>query len=119
MTIRTLMNKTALPALLVAGFVGLGAAGASATSVTAWGASDANPTALNMVSDFERNLAAADAQPIDTGLPGLASGASDADPTAGNRNLAVNVIDSTASTTTGTITQLSQNNTGSAEVGIY
>lgn len=111
MTIRTLMNKTALPALLVAGLVGIAAT--APASATVWGASDANPTALNMVSDYERNLAAANAQPIDTGLPGVASGASDADPTAGNRNLAVNVIDGT------TTSQLSRNSTGSAEVGFY
>jgi hypothetical protein len=118
MTIRTLMNKTALPALLVAGLVGLGATGASAAQVTAWGASDDHPTFLNQVSETQRSQA--DMVPmVDTDLPGVASGASDADPAAGNRNLAVNVIDGTGSTTTGTMTQLSQNNTGSAEVGIY
>lgn len=118
MTIRTLMNKTALPALLVAGFVGLGAAGASAAQVTAWGASDASPTFLNMVSETQRSQTTGMVPMIDTALPGVASGASDADPAAGNRNLAVNVIDGTGNTT-GTMPQLSQNNTGSAEVGIY
>ena len=114
MTIRNLMNKTALPALLVAGFVGLGAAGASAAQVTAWGASDASPTALNMVSDYERTQASV--QPIETSLPGKASGASDADPTAGNRNLAVNVIDGNGAASQA---QLSQNPAANAEVGIY
>ncbi|MFO7484153.1 hypothetical protein [Oceanibaculum nanhaiense] len=117
MTIRTLMNKTALPALLVAGFVGLGAAGASATTVTAWGASDGNPTFLNQVTETQRTQAAT-ATRIGTGISGSAAGASDADPTAGNRNRSVNVGSNTG-TSTGTMPQLSQSNTGSAEVGIY
>ncbi|WP_430437090.1 hypothetical protein [Oceanibaculum nanhaiense] len=111
MTIRNLMNKTALPALLVAGMVGLATAPASAT---VWGASDASPTALNMVSDYERTQASV--QPIETSLPGKASGASDADPTAGNRNLAVNVIDGNGAASQA---QLSQNPAANAEVGIY
>ncbi|EKE78799.1 MULTISPECIES: hypothetical protein [Oceanibaculum] len=112
MTMRTLINKTTLPALLVAGLVGVAAT--APASATVWGASDANPTALNMVTDYERTQASV--QPIDTGLPGNASGASDADPTAGNRNLAVNVIDGDAAPSQA---QLSQNPNTNVEVGIY
>ena len=115
MTIRTLMNKTALPALLVAGFIGLGAAGASAAQVTAWGASDASPTFLNMVSETQRSQAGM-VPMVGGSLPGVASGASDADPTAGNRNLAVNVIDGDGAPSQA---QLSQNPAANAEVGFY
>jgi len=116
MTMRTLFTKTALPALLVAGFVGLGAAGASATSVTAWGASDADATFLNPVSDTQRMQAAAAATPVVNGIPGHATGASQADPTAGNPNLSVNVIERDAVPSR---MQLSQSPTYNAEVGFY
>lgn len=112
MTMRSLINKTILPALLVAGLVGVAAA--TPASATVWGTSDANPTALNMVTDYERSQASV--QPIDTDLPGKASGASDADPTAGNRNLAVNVIDGDGAPSQA---QLSQNPNTNVEVGIY
>ena len=113
MTLFNLLNKTPLSALAVAGLVGITATAASATPVTVWGASDAGRS----IADFQGGAKLGNhgqiSQPIATRIPGAASGSSDADPTAGNRNISVNVISGGASAKPA---QLSLNKTFNPEV---
>ena len=91
MTMRTLINKTTLPALLVAGLVGVAAT--APASATVWGASDAGPSVTAFSGSGKTDSQVLSVRQVQSGIPGSATGASDADPTAGNRNLTVNVID--------------------------